>query len=585
MGVPRPAVNGATTSVGFTTKLVTVQSVSPDGKTAVAVDRQNTQVSVPMMIQRSKGLLPAAGETWLVTQDLGQYTFAAVVATSADQFQTVAASSGVYTQGTAPGTPSVGELWVNTAISNMMSVWNGTAWVPVQFGTTAIQPGSLTGAQLAEEANIAASQVNFTATDIGGTSVTISATAPSNPSFGDLWYDAENGYVLKQWTGVEWTPYQYGTEAIAARSITAELVAANTITAEELAAGIIYGGIIDGTIVDAATFIGSTFEGTDFLINSAGAFFYTSTPGLGNLLVTVTATPGTDGVGNAYQGGVWLYGPSGAFASLVDNGSEAALLLNPAGASHLTITPQSFSSVTSAGAANEVCALVITSGKESGHDDAAIQLFSASADNTVSARMVVEFGGTVFATITRTGIVLPGGGTPPGVSGSSSLYATSAGTLQVVDGVDGQAYGTQRRSLGTGTNQTVSSTSPSTVFSSAIGSRSYRISGMLILTPNQTGGAIGFTWSTTSATGLLSTLTTTSPSTGAGTSTWSRDGIGSGSTANLGPTMTSGNAYSVRFDGFIASPGSDTLQIQLNCGTSGDTFVMHPGSYLDLLPV
>jgi hypothetical protein len=327
----RQAVNGATTSVGFTTKLVTILSVSADGTTAVCVDRQNTQVSVSMMVQRSKGVLPAAGETWLVTQDLGTWTFAAIVAQSASQFQTVAQSSGVYTGDSAPGTPSVGELWVNSALSNIVSVWNGTQWEPLQFGAVAIQPGSLTGAQLAEEANIAASQVNFTASDIGGITTTISATAPASPSYGDLWYDAENGYQLNQWTGTQWVPYQWGTQAIAARSITAELVAANTITAEQLAAGIIYGGIINGTIVDAATFIGSTFEGTDFILNGAGGYWYTTTPGIGNLVVSITAQAGTDPEGNATEGGITVYEGSARIQVHVNTAIGAPAIEMPTG--------------------------------------------------------------------------------------------------------------------------------------------------------------------------------------------------------------------------------------------------------------
>lgn len=332
MSAPRQAVNASTLSVGFTTKLVTVQSISADGKTAICTDRQNTQVAVPMMIQRSKGLLPAVGETWLVTQDLGQWTFSAIVAQSSSQFQTAAQSSGVYTGATAPGNPTVGELWVNSSLGNIVTVWNGTNWEPLQFGAVAIQPGSLTGEQLAEFANIAASQVNFTATDIGGITTTISATAPANPSFGDLWYDAENGYQLNQWSGTQWIPYQWGTQAISARAITAELIAANTITAEEMAAGIVYAGIINGTIVDAATFIGSTFEGTDFILNTAGGYWYTSTPGLGDLVVSIMAVDGNDPQGNVVKGGVTIYQGNARIQMHVNPSIGAPALEMPTGA-------------------------------------------------------------------------------------------------------------------------------------------------------------------------------------------------------------------------------------------------------------
>jgi hypothetical protein len=418
MAAPRPAVNGATTSVGFTTKMVTIQSISPDGTTAVCVDRQNTQVNVPMLIQASKGVLPAVGETWMVTQQLGMWTFAAIVAQSAGQFAPAAPGSGVYTQSTAPGTPSVGELWVNTAISNMLSVWNGTAWVPVQFGATAVQTGSLTSEQLAEDANIAASQVNFTATDIGGVTTTISATQPSNPSFGDLWYDAENGYQLNQWTGTIWTPYQWGTQAIAARSVTTQLLAAEAVTATEMAAGIIYGGIINGTIVDAATFIGSVFEGTDFILNAAGGFWYSSTPGLGNLFVNITSQGGTDTLGNTYPAGVFVYGPAGSAIGILDNGSYATITLTPAGLVHANVAASVFSASQNPGAANEQIWLVLTSGKEASNADAAIQLISESNDGTLDPTMIFEFGGATGMTLKLAGLSVAGSISAGNFSGS-----------------------------------------------------------------------------------------------------------------------------------------------------------------------
>lgn len=400
MTTPRPAVNGATTSVGLTTRLVTVQSISPDGTTAICIDRTGTQVSVPMMIQPSKGTLPAVGDTWLLTQALGSWTFSAFVGGSATDFQQNTGAQGVHTGATPPGVPSVGELWVDSSNGNMLTAWNGTNWVPLQFGAIAIQPGSLTSQQLSEEAAIAASQVNFTVSDIGGITTTLSATAPANPSFNDLWYDAGNGYRLNQWSGTEWIPYQWGTGSIAARTVTAELIAANTITAEELAAGIIYAGIINGTIVNAATFVGSTFEGTDFILNAAGGFWYSSTPGLGNLFVNITSQGGVDTLGNSYQAGIFVYGPSGSFISLEDSGSEAIIIINPAGAAHLNVSPQILTGMNNPGAANESASLVLSSGKESSNHDAGIQLFAESADTTIPAKMVFEFGGSVAGTIT-----------------------------------------------------------------------------------------------------------------------------------------------------------------------------------------
>lgn len=60
-------------------------------------------------------------------------------------------------------------------------------------------------------------------------------------------------------------------------------------------------GIFRGTIT------ASVFEGTNFEITSNGAFFYSSTPALGNLIYSVTNAAGTDSYGNAYLEGSTSY--------------------------------------------------------------------------------------------------------------------------------------------------------------------------------------------------------------------------------------------------------------------------------------
>jgi hypothetical protein len=425
MAAPRQPVNAAGTSVGFTAKLVTVQSISPDGKTAVAVDRQHTQVNLPMMVQRSKGLLPAVGETWMATQELGSWTFAAIVAQSPSQFQAVTGSQGVFASGTVPGNPSVGELWVNSSLGNQISVWNGTTWELLQFGGTAIQPGSLTGAQLAAEANIAASQVNFTATDIGGITTTISATQPPHPSNGDLWYNAANGYQLNQWTGIQWTPFQWGTQSIAARAITAELVAANTITASQMAAGIIYAGIINGTIVEAATFIGSTFEGTDFILNGAGGYWYTTTPGVGNLVVSITAQAGTDPEGNATEGGVTIYQGNARIQIHVNTAVNAPAIEMPTGAASESGAASFYCWVPAPGAPNEQM-VAFWQGPSSTFDGTSctIEMNGATANGTQPASGTLSYNNAVTAAWDQNGFHSPFSWQNMSLSGGWTLSGT-----------------------------------------------------------------------------------------------------------------------------------------------------------------
>lgn len=332
MNVPRPAVNGATTSVGLTTRLVTVQSISPDGKTAYCVDRANTQVAVPMLIQPSKASLPAVGDTWLLTQTLGSWTFTAFVGSSTGDFQRNTGAQGVHTGATAPDNPSNGELWVDSSNGNLLMVWNGITWQPLQLGAVAIQPGSITAEQIAIDAAIAASQVNFTVSDIGGVTTTLSATAPAKPSFNDLWYDAGNGYRLNQWSGTEWIPYQWGTGSIAARTITAELIAANTITASEIVAGIILAGVVNGTIITGATFVATGTSGE--------ILCYSGTPTTGNLIMSFAAAAGTDSFGNSYIRGLSV--------GVATSSSPQVQLIPSAGGPgspavvQFTLSPQSF---------------------------------------------------------------------------------------------------------------------------------------------------------------------------------------------------------------------------------------------------
>jgi hypothetical protein len=146
------------------------------------------------------------------------------------------------------------------------------------------------------------------------------------------------------------------------------------------------------------------FFGFEVIINDSGAFFYSSTPAHGNLIASITSASGTDGFGNAYGAGFNLYGSSGAFANLINGaGGNPNLLMLPPSVTSVTASPMVFAFSSNAGLANEVVWLVMSSGKESGLADAAIQLLSESADTTVAARMIFEFGGTTAVTLTPTG--------------------------------------------------------------------------------------------------------------------------------------------------------------------------------------
>lgn len=71
----------------------------------------------------------------------------------------------------------------------------------------------------------------------------------------------------------------------------------------------------DGTVefnsgVFRGTVTAGVFQGINFLMNSAGLFFYSGTPALGNLILALAPSSGTDIFGNAYAQGLSLTNPA-----------------------------------------------------------------------------------------------------------------------------------------------------------------------------------------------------------------------------------------------------------------------------------
>lgn len=64
-------------------------------------------------------------------------------------------------QPTPPGNPQFGDIWFDGSNGNLANTWNGSAWVPYQWGTNSIQAGSIT-AQLIAAGTIIAGAVDGT---------------------------------------------------------------------------------------------------------------------------------------------------------------------------------------------------------------------------------------------------------------------------------------------------------------------------------------------------------------------------------------------------------------------------------------
>jgi hypothetical protein len=181
-----------------------------------------------------------AGTTYFAKLVAVNQAGAASVASTQNSAVPIATGTTATISATAPVSPRTNDLWFDSSNGMELKEWNGTAWVPFQYGTNAISAGAITAAQIAAN--------------------TITAAQ------------------------------------IAAGAITATQIAATTITASQLAAGIVYAGIVNGTTVMGATVVADGSSG-EILV-------YSGTPASGNLIGSWSGSAGTDGQGNPYPLGL-----------------------------------------------------------------------------------------------------------------------------------------------------------------------------------------------------------------------------------------------------------------------------------------
>lgn len=208
----------------------------------------------------------------------------------------------------------------------------------------------------------------------GGTIVMFAATKPLSPNPGDVWYNTSAGLQPNQYDGTQWQPYEIGAQA--------------------LASGIKIPGAVDDSTVNAATFTGSVFEGTDFIINAAGAFYYSGTPGAGNLAVSIAQADGTDQFGNKYYAGFVTYGPGGSYAQLVGNPAnniQPHVIFQPPTNNALAYHPQLVGAIQNAAAANEYVELALFGGNESGRGGTYLVLAGDAGDGSTQAQAILGY--------------------------------------------------------------------------------------------------------------------------------------------------------------------------------------------------
>jgi hypothetical protein len=175
-----------------------------------------------------------------------------------------------------------------------------TAQLPGSGAVTSTAPGAGGLGGLIVNGSITPSMLNegITVKTLGGTRITISASAPANPDTNDIWIASATG-LISQWDGATWQPFKFDASAtIQAATIVASNIAASTITAGLLAAGIVVAGIVDATTIQAAQYIATSAQG-EFLAYDVSA------PTAGHLINAIAGSSGTDSASNPYPEGLY----------------------------------------------------------------------------------------------------------------------------------------------------------------------------------------------------------------------------------------------------------------------------------------
>ncbi len=141
---------------GFTPSATTLQAVmARPGNVTVTQLNAGTAYYVLLIAENDAGILsPSSIQTVATPASVTQN----IPAGSIGQGQLSFTVANITFSSTAPASPAVGWLWYDGSNGNQLKEWNGTVWVPYQFGTAAIAAQAVTAAQIAAN-TITAAQI------------------------------------------------------------------------------------------------------------------------------------------------------------------------------------------------------------------------------------------------------------------------------------------------------------------------------------------------------------------------------------------------------------------------------------------
>lgn len=197
----------------------------------------------------------------------------------------------------------------------------------------------------------------------------------------------------------------------------------------------------DGTAEFNSLSIRGTFTGTDFIINSAGVFFYSGVPAAGNLIVAITQSAGVDAFGNPYIEGLTLGTSAGVQVLLKIISMAQAALQFPTNAGIENVAANVTANIIGA-ALTQSLQLVLSGPKTNvagAQDWVQVVFNSNNAGNTAAASMVFNYIGTgggvhEYAFLDDSGFNILAGSIIAAHPGAAPLVPESWQTLALVNG-------------------------------------------------------------------------------------------------------------------------------------------------------
>ena len=212
---------------------------------------------------------------------------------------TIVSGGSVVVSGTAPSSPSEGDLWFDNVNTGMLYIYEGGAWI-----VTSPSAGG------------------------GGASVEVSGTAPSSPSEGDLWYEGSTTGELYIYDGTQWV----STNNAASRFILNDGIDVAAFTGDDTTTTFSTGytgevGASDIIVTQDGIIQRPT---TDYTLNNSGNLVFTSAP-VNGIVIASRLIKG--GYTNNWQVASSNYSAVAGNKLFVDTSSSAVTVTLPVNAS------------------------------------------------------------------------------------------------------------------------------------------------------------------------------------------------------------------------------------------------------------